>query len=88
MKRKNMRNNLEDILKLILTVLIVGTLIVLGTKLYIFLLPILIVVLIGYYIYIKFLKKKFNKNNKTSKKKKTIKNKIEEAEIIEEKFDK
>ena len=88
MKRKNMRNNLEDILKLILTVLIVGTLIVLGTKLYIFLLPILIVVLIGYYIYIKFLKKKFNKKNKTSEKKRTIKNKIEEAEIIEEKFDK
>lgn len=83
-----MRNNLEDILKLILTVLIVGTLIVLGTKLFIFLLPIIIVVLIGYYIYIKFLKKEINKNNKTSKKKKTIKNKIEEAEIIEEKFDK
>lgn len=83
-----MRNNLEDILKLILTVLIVGTLIVFGTKLFIFLLPIIIVVLIGYYIYIKFLKKEINKNNKTSKKKKTIKNKIEEAEIIEEKFDK
>lgn len=83
-----MRNNLEDILKLILTVLIVGTLIVLGTKLFIFLLPIIIVVLIGYYIYIKFLKKEINKNNKTSKKKKKIKNKIEEAEIIEEKFDK
>lgn len=83
-----MRNNLEDILKLILTVLIVGTLIVLGTKLFIFLLPILIVALIGYYIYIKFLKKEFNKKNKTSEKKRTIKNKIEEAEIIEEKFDK
>ena len=86
-----MKNNIQDILKIIISVFIIGAIIILGTKLLIFLLPVIIVGLILYYIYINFLKGKFYKNKKQTKSNKTtknIKNKIEEAEIIEERFDK
>lgn len=89
-----MKNNIEHILRIILYIIITGIVIYLGINLFIFLLPFLLIIGIGYYLYITFFKGKFkqkvnkNKSNNIKKTTKSIKNKIEEAEIIEEKFDK
>lgn len=89
-----MKNNIERILKIIIYIIIMGLVIYLGIKVFIFLLPFLLIAGIGYYLYVNFFKGKFkpkttkNKNNNSTKKTKSIKNSIEDAEIIEEKFDK
>lgn len=86
-----MKNNVEYILKIILNIIVIGLIIFIFAKLFIFLLPIILILIGLYYIYKIFLEKvikkrknnfKFNKNNRN------LKDNIEEAEIIKEKFDK
>lgn len=89
-----MKNNIERILKIIIYIIVMGLVIYLGIKVFIFLLPFLLIAGIVYYLYVNFFKGKLkpkttkNKNNNSTKKTKSIKNSIEDAEIIEEKFDK
>lgn len=82
-----MKNDVQYILKILLNILIIGIIVFLVAKLFIFLLPVIIVLIIAYYIYRIFNEAK-GKVNKTSNKTKKIKNEIEDAEIVEEKFDK
>ena len=84
-----MKNNIEYILKMVLNFLVIGVVIFLIAKLFIFLLPIILVLIIGYYLYRIFFQTKFKEeNNKPKSNNKNLKNKIEEAEVINEKFDK
>ena len=76
--------NIEYIVKIILNVLIIGLIIYVFAKLFIFLLPVVIVLIILYYVYRIYLETKSKiKNNKEEKKDKVI-----DAEIINERFDK
>ena len=79
-------NNYEIkyILRIILNVLIVSFIIYLVARLFIFLLPIIIVLIILYYIYRIYMETK----NKVQENKISKKDKIMDAEIIDEKFDK
>lgn len=77
-------NTLEEIIKIIINVLIVGLIIYVVARLFIFLLPVIIVLIGCYYIYRIYMETK----NKMKKDKKEIKNKIVDAEIVSEKFDK
>ena len=76
--------DIKYIIKIVLNVLIIGFIIYLVANLFIFLLPIIIVLIIAYYIYRIYLETKNKiKNSKTKKNEKVI-----DAEIINEKFDK
>ena len=78
-----MKNNIEYIL-------VIGLLIFLGINLFAFLLPFILVLIVGYYLYRIFFKEKFktNSNTKSKSNTKNLKNEVEEAEVIKEKFDK
>jgi len=76
--------NIEYIVKLILNLLIVGVIIYVVAKLFIFLLPVIIVLIIAYYVYRIYMETK----NKVVNKKKDKNNNIIDAEIINERFDK
>ncbi|MBR3660575.1 MAG: hypothetical protein IKN63_01560 [Bacilli bacterium] len=75
-------NNINDIVKIILNLLIVGIIIYIVARLFIFLLPIIIFLIIAYYIYRIYMETK-NKVEKEKSNKKII-----DAIIIEEKIDK
>ena len=77
-------NDVKYMIRIILNFLIIGLIIFLVIKLFAFLLPIILVLVAIYIIYLFILKSK----NNTVKKQKEIKNKIPEAEIVKEKFDK
>ncbi|MBQ8472786.1 MAG: hypothetical protein IJ501_04720 [Bacilli bacterium] len=91
-----MKNNIEYILKIILSVFVMGVIIFVVGKLFIFLLPVILVLILLYYLYRIFFETKFkvnrNKNKNTTSNTKTKTKKIQndtlDAEIIEEKFDK
>ena len=70
-----MNNNLENIIKIILNILIVGAVVYIVAKLFIFILPVIIVLIVVYYIYKIFLESKDNI-------------KVIDADVLEEKFDK
>lgn len=80
-----MNDDLKNILKIVIGV----TLIVLGVKFFVALLPVILLVLLGYLIYCFVMKTKnktiekinINVNNKASKSKK----RVQEAEIVREK---
>ncbi len=77
--------NIEYIVKIVLNILIVGLVIYAVARLFIFLLPVIVVFIIIYYahkIYIET-KNKMKENTKKSKNDKII-----DAEIINERFDK
>ena len=76
--------NIEYILKLIIGFIITGLLLYLTIKVFIFLLPVIIILVVIYYAY-KFIKES---KSKTKKNNKSIKEKIQDAEIISERFDK
>ena len=76
-------NNIEEIVKIVINVLIVGVIIYVVARLFIFLLPVIIILIVGYYLYRIYMETK----NKV-KKDKDDKNKIVDAEIVSEKFDK
>ena len=81
-----MNNNISNIFKIILQVIIIGGIIVLVAHLFVFLLPVILVFILFYYIYRIFFETKVKmKKNSNGK---NIKNTIEEAEVVEEKFDK
>ncbi len=79
-----MNYNIQFIIKIILKSLLIGFIIFVVFNLFIFLLPIFIFLVLIYYIYI-FLKKR--KQN-IQKNRDSLKNKIFDAEIIKERFDK
>lgn len=80
-----MNDDLKNIFKIVIGV----TLIVLGVKFFVALLPVILLVLLGYLIYCLYMKTKgrtiekinINVNNKSNKSKK----KVQEAEIVREK---
>lgn len=80
-----MNDDLKNILKIVIGVV----LIVLGVKFFVALLPVILLVLLGYLIYCFYIKTKnktiekinINVNNKSNKSKK----KVQEAEIVREK---
>lgn len=80
-----MNDDLKNILKIVIGV----TLIVLGVKFFVALLPVILLVLLGYLIYCLYMKTKgktiekinINVNNKSNKSKK----RVQEAEIVREK---
>lgn len=76
-------NNVNDILKIVLNFLIIGVIIYVVARLFIFLLPVIIVLIILYYVYRIY---RESKNKMVTKEDKN--NKIIDAEIIDEKFDK
>ena len=79
-----MNDDLKNILKIVIGV----TLIVLGVKFFVALLPVILLVLLGYLIYCFYMKtkgrtiEKINVNNNRSNK---SKKKVQEAEIVREK---
>lgn len=79
-----MNDDLKNILKIVIGV----TLIVLGVKFFVALLPVILLVLLGYLIYCFYMKtkgrtiEKININNNKSNK---SKKKVQEAEIVREK---
>lgn len=79
-----MNSDISYILRIILNFLVVGIIIYIVARLFIFLLPIIIVLIIAYYIYRIYLetKTKIKENNNDKK------DKVMDAEIISEKFDK
>ncbi|MBQ8891273.1 MAG: hypothetical protein IJ068_00200 [Bacilli bacterium] len=76
--------DIKYILRIILNVLIVSFIIYVVARLFIFLLPIIIVLIVLYYVYRIYMETK----NKVKDNKKGIKDKVIDAEIIDEKFDK
>ena len=79
-------NDIKYIVKIIINVLIVSFIIYIVARLFIFLLPIIIVLIIAYYVYRIYMETKNRMQvNKSNRKKK---NEIIDAEIIDEKFDK
>jgi len=82
-----MKNDVQYILKGLLNILIIGLIIFIVAKLFIFLMPVIIVLIVVYLIYRIFNEIK-RKTSSTGGKSKKIKNDIEEAEILNEKFDK
>ena len=79
-------NDIKYIVKIIINVLIVSFIIYIVARLFIFLLPIIIVLIIAYYVYRIYMETKNKMQvNKSNRKKK---NEIIDAEIIDEKFDK
>lgn len=85
-----MKNNIECILKIIVNTVIVGIIIVVVANLFMFLLPFILIGIIAYYLYKIFLeaKIKVKRNENNNKSHRNIKNVVEEAEIVKEKFDK
>jgi len=81
-----MKSDIKSILTILLNIFIIGLIIFIVGKLFIFLLPIIIVLIIIYYIYRIYCETKIKVN--ANKKDKNVKNKIDEAEVINEKFDK
>ena len=79
-----MNNNVTYILKIFINLLIIGLIVYVVARLFIFLLPVIIVLIILYYVYRIYLETKSKVNNKKEDKK----NKIIDAEIINERFDK
>ena len=79
-----MNNDLNNIIRIVLNLIIVSLIIYVVAKLFIFLLPVIIVLIIIYYLYRIFeaTKNKVKINNKTKK------DNIQDAEVINEKFDK
>lgn len=79
-----MNSDISYILRVVLNFLVVGIIIYIVARLFIFLLPIIIVLIIAYYIYKIYLetKTKIKENNNDKK------DKVMDAEIISEKFDK
>ena len=79
-------NDIKYIVKIIINVLIVSFIIYIVARLFIFLLPIIIVLIIAYYVYRIYMETKNKMQvNKSNRKKKPD---IIDAEIIDEKFDK
>ena len=76
--------NIENIVKIVLNILIVGLIIYVVARLFIFLLPVIIVLIILYYVYRIYIETK----NKVNYKKKDKNNKVVDAEIVNERFDK
>ena len=86
--------NIKSVLKIIINILVIGVIIFLGINLFVFLLPLLVVIILIYYLYQFFVKRKkrnsFAKNvysNEPKNSRKNIKNQVEDAEVINEKFD-
>ena len=79
-----MNNNVTYILKIFINLLIILLIVYVVARLFIFLLPVIIVLIILYYVYRIYLETKSKVNNKKEDKK----NKIIDAEIINERFDK
>ena len=76
-------NNVNYKLKMIINLMIICLIVYLGIKLFIYLLPILLIIIGAYYIY-----KFYKKNSIVIRKEKDSSNeKIIDAEIIDEKFD-
>ena len=82
-----MKNDIQHILKGLLSILIIGLIIFMVAKLFIFLLPVILVV-IGIYLVYRIYNEVRRKTNSTRTSSKKVKNEIEEAEILNEKFDK
>ncbi len=80
-----MNNNLEKAIRIILNILIVGLIVYVVARLFIFLLPIVIVLIVLYYLYKIYVetKGKIAKNKFSDKK-----DNIVDAEIIDEKINK
>lgn len=76
-------NDIKYIFRIILNFLIVGLIIFIVVKLFIFLLPVILILILGYYIYILYKHSKV----KIKEVKENKKNKVPDAEIIDEKFD-
>ena len=79
-----------NIIKIILNIIIIGLIVFLCANLFVFLLPFILVIVLAYFLYSIFVFRKSKNNSsihKTSSRK-TIKNNVEEAEVIKEEFDK
>lgn len=79
-----MNNDIKYILRLILGLLITGFIVFIVIKLFIYILPVIAILIIGYYLYILYKQGKF----KIKKKFKERKERVPEAEILNERFDK
>lgn len=77
-------NDIRYILRMILSLLITGFIVFIVIKLFVYILPIIAILIIGYYIYILYKQGKF----KIKKKVKEKKEKVPEAEVLNERFDK
>lgn len=85
-----MKFDIKNIIKVLLSVFIIGLIIYFAINLFIFLLPVIVVLIIAYYLYRIFVQTKLKKTASTNNKNNNtrIKNSIEEAEVVSEKFDK
>ena len=79
-----MNNDIKYILRMILGLLITGFIVFIVIKLFIYILPVIAILIIGYYLYILYKQGKF----KMKKKVKERKERGPEAEILNERFDK
>lgn len=79
-----MSNDIKYIIKMILGFLITGFIVFVVIKLFVYLLPIIAILIIGYYLYILYKQGKF----KIKRKVKERKERVPDADIIEERFDK
>ncbi len=79
-----------NIIKIILNIIIIGLIIFLCANLFVFLLPFILVIVLAYFLYSIFVfqKRKNNSSMHKTSSRKTIKNNVEEAEVIKEEFDK
>lgn len=84
MKGDFMNNDIKYILRMILGLLITGFIVFIVIKLFIYILPVIAILIIGYYLYILYKQGKF----KLKKKVKERKERVPEAEILNERFDK
>ena len=81
----NMNENTKLMIKRIIKILIIAGIVIIVANLFVFLLPILLFLGVIYYLYRFYYGNKNVKNEKTSKK---TSEKVVEAEVIKEKFDK
>ena len=79
-----------NIIKIILNIIIIGLIVFLCANLFVFLLPFILVIVLAYFLYSIFVfrKRKNNSSIHKTSSRKTIKNNVEEAEVIKEEFDK
>ena len=79
-----MNNDIKYTLRMILGLLITGFIVFIVIKLFIYILPVIAILIIGYYLYILYNQGKF----KIKKKVKERKERVPEAEVLNERFDK
>lgn len=79
-----MNNDIKYTLRMILSLLITGFIVFIVIKLFIYILPVIAILIIGYYLYILYKQGKF----KIKKKVKERKERVPEAEVLNERFDK